>query len=181
MKIQANDINAKLAKLSSPNSKSETQINSRAHHRGSNRMAAMMRVAPLCHLLVLLATSAQAAHFWANNLRSTNDIEYFGSRQITNDDRIFNHQNSRLKRHPKSSAALPEFSAPIGNVTAVLGRDVRLICQIENLGQYQVSKNRVENLYIRDILSGRSKSISAQTIFNEPTCIRLTMMQPVAG
>lgn len=34
---------------------------------------------------------------------------------------------------------LPEFSAPIGNITAILGRDVRLICTVEHLGQYQVS------------------------------------------
>lgn len=34
---------------------------------------------------------------------------------------------------------LPRFTAPIGNVTAVLGRDVRLVCQVENLGSYQVS------------------------------------------
>lgn len=44
----------------------------------------------------------------------------------------------RFKRRLKSSK-LPEFGAPIGNVTSVLGRDVRLICTVENLGQYQVS------------------------------------------
>lgn len=47
----------------------------------------------------------------------------------------------RIKRRLKSPTnALPEFSAPIGNVTAVLGRDVRLVCTVENLGHYQVSK-----------------------------------------
>lgn len=34
---------------------------------------------------------------------------------------------------------LPEFSIPIGNVSATLGRDARLICTVEQLGQYQVS------------------------------------------
>lgn len=45
--------------------------------------------------------------------------------------------NSKLA----SSAAgrAPEFVAPIGNVSAVLGRDVRLVCTVENLGQHQVS------------------------------------------
>lgn len=33
----------------------------------------------------------------------------------------------------------PEFAGPIGNVSAVLGRDVRLVCTVENLGQHQVS------------------------------------------
>lgn len=52
---------------------------------------------------------------------------------------------ARFKRRLKSpSNVLPEFSAPIGNVTAVLGRDVRLVCTVENLGHYQVSKNRDE-------------------------------------
>lgn len=51
-----------------------------------------------------------------------------------------NHNDTldRFKRRLKASK-LPEFSAPISNVTAVLGRDVRLICTVENLGQYQVS------------------------------------------
>ena len=39
----------------------------------------------------------------------------------------------------KPGAKQPEFSAPIGNVSAVLGRDVRLVCTVENLGQHQVS------------------------------------------
>lgn len=46
----------------------------------------------------------------------------------------------RFKRRAKSSHLLPEFSAEIGNITAVLGRDVRLVCTVENLGQYQVSE-----------------------------------------
>lgn len=49
-------------------------------------------------------------------------------------------ETGRAKRRIKLAPNLvPEFSAPIGNVTAVLGRDVRLVCQVENLGQYQVS------------------------------------------
>lgn len=145
MKFQDDDsTNTKLAKLSPFNNKSEIHINSCAHRRCcSNRIGAMMRVAPLCHLLVLLATSSVAVQFWANNQESTNEVEFVATNPITNDNhRIFEYQNSRFKRHPKSSDALPEFSAPIGNVTAVLGRDVRLICQVENLGQYQVSSTR---------------------------------------
>lgn len=38
-----------------------------------------------------------------------------------------------------TNSLLPEFSIPIGNVTATLGRDTRLICTIEHLGRYQVS------------------------------------------
>lgn len=52
-------------------------------------------------------------------------------------------ENKQNLRHPlriKTSNKLPEFSAPIGNVTAVLGRDVSLICTVENLGSYQVSR-----------------------------------------
>lgn len=46
----------------------------------------------------------------------------------------------RIRRASKSSHnKLPEFSAPIGNITAILGRDVRLVCTVEHLGQYQVS------------------------------------------
>lgn len=37
----------------------------------------------------------------------------------------------------------PEFAGPIGNVSAVLGRDVRLVCTVDNLGQHQVSSDRV--------------------------------------
>lgn len=49
-------------------------------------------------------------------------------------------QARRMKRRAKLAANLmPEFSAPIGNVSAVLGRDVRLVCTVEHLGQYQVS------------------------------------------
>lgn len=33
----------------------------------------------------------------------------------------------------------PSFAAPIGNVTAVLGRDARLVCEVDNLGDFQVS------------------------------------------
>lgn len=47
---------------------------------------------------------------------------------------------ARVKRRASKSAnLLPKFSSPIGNTTAVVGRDVRLVCTIENLGQYQVS------------------------------------------
>lgn len=47
---------------------------------------------------------------------------------------------ARDKRRTKNPANLmPEFAAPIANVTAVLGRDVRLVCVVDNLGQYQVS------------------------------------------
>lgn len=50
----------------------------------------------------------------------------------------------RFKRSPANSSiklgGLPEFAAPIGNVSAVVGRDVRLVCTIDNLGNYQVSK-----------------------------------------
>lgn len=45
----------------------------------------------------------------------------------------------RFKRKSRTAPQLPEFSAPIGNITAVQGRDVRLVCTIEHLGQYQVS------------------------------------------
>lgn len=63
------------------------------------------------------------------------------SRKITsNTSTTIETSSRRLKRRIKSPTnALPEFSAPIGNVTAVLGRDVRLVCTVENLGHYQVS------------------------------------------
>lgn len=51
---------------------------------------------------------------------------------------MMNEPERRYRRRLKSSS-LPEFSAPIGNITAVLGRDTRLICTVEHLGQYQVS------------------------------------------
>lgn len=49
-------------------------------------------------------------------------------------------EDERFKRRSKSLNVLPEFSAPIGNVSAVVGRDVRLICTVEHLGSYQVSE-----------------------------------------
>lgn len=43
------------------------------------------------------------------------------------------------ERTKESNDILPEFSTPIGNVTAILRRDTRLVCTVEHLGQYQVS------------------------------------------
>lgn len=43
------------------------------------------------------------------------------------------------RRIKDPNVILPEFSTPIGNVTATLGRDARLICTVEHLGPYQVS------------------------------------------
>lgn len=60
-------------------------------------------------------------------------------KSLLNDNRIIVREESRIKRRSKSLNVLPEFSAPIGNVTAVLGRDVRLVCTVEHLGSYQVS------------------------------------------
>jgi len=40
---------------------------------------------------------------------------------------------------PLSNGSIPEFAGPIGNVTAVLGRDVRLVCTVDNLGSHQAS------------------------------------------
>lgn len=36
-------------------------------------------------------------------------------------------------------SAAPRFAAPISNVSAVVGRDVRLVCTVDHLGQHQVS------------------------------------------
>lgn len=59
----------------------------------------------------------------------------------TSRKRTTRQQENRIlkRRAPIQEALLPEFSAPIGNVTAVLGRDIRLVCQVENLGNYRVS------------------------------------------
>lgn len=58
---------------------------------------------------------------------------------------------ARLKRRTaaasktSSNQSPPEFSAPIGNITAVVGRDVRLVCTVENLGPHQVSFEAVDS------------------------------------
>lgn len=83
----------------------------------------------------------------STNVKSVTAHSNGGPRLNLTNDYIVDGKNAsdlsttRFKRRLKSpSNVLPEFSAPIGNVTAVLGRDVRLVCTVENLGHYQVSK-----------------------------------------
>ena len=45
----------------------------------------------------------------------------------------------------------PSFGAPIGNVSAVLGRDVRLVCTVDNLGHHQVSRFECLLRHSRDV------------------------------
>lgn len=62
-------------------------------------------------------------------------------RQELSYDNNNNNESDSFER-PKRRAHLqeaPTFGQPIGNVTAVAGRDVRLICTVDNLGHYQVS------------------------------------------
>lgn len=79
-----------------------------------------------------LASNYGLAYFARNDDdQSARSITGIISEQLSND---------RVKRRAKlPSNLMPEFAASIGNVTAVLGRDVRLICTVDNLGQYQVS------------------------------------------
>ncbi|XP_064474479.1 protein amalgam-like isoform X2 [Ornithodoros turicata] len=46
---------------------------------------------------------------------------------------------------------LPEFSEPVPNVTAIIGRSVKLPCVVNNLGQYRVAWLRVESKTILTI------------------------------
>lgn len=39
--------------------------------------------------------------------------------------------------------ALPEFAEPVPNVTAIVGRTVKLPCVVNNLGQYRVSSSHI--------------------------------------
>ncbi|EEC18113.1 lachesin, putative, partial [Ixodes scapularis] len=47
--------------------------------------------------------------------------------------------------------ALPEFAEPVPNVTAIVGRTVKLPCVVNNLGQYRVAWLRVESKTILTI------------------------------
>lgn len=55
------------------------------------------------------------------------------------EEREEDNEQFESRRIKDPNGILPEFSTPIGNVTATLGRDARLICTVEHLGPYQVS------------------------------------------
>ncbi|KAL1420866.1 hypothetical protein MTO96_004245 [Rhipicephalus appendiculatus] len=54
-------------------------------------------------------------------------------------------------RSPYNHDALPEFAEPVPNVTAIVGRSVKLPCVVNNLGHYRVAWLRVESKTILTI------------------------------
>lgn len=64
------------------------------------------------------------------------------ARRRTNAPAAASVNNNHLAASLGATAAKPEFAAPVGNVSAVLGRDVRLVCTVDNLGHHQVSSSK---------------------------------------
>ncbi|XP_049270125.1 lachesin [Rhipicephalus sanguineus] len=68
--------------------------------------------------------------------------------------RAFGRENSYLASLYSSSKdhdVLPEFAEPVPNVTAIVGRSVKLPCVVNNLGHYRVAWLRVESKTILTI------------------------------
>ncbi|XP_075721214.1 lachesin-like [Rhipicephalus microplus] len=68
--------------------------------------------------------------------------------------RTFGRENSYLASvysTSKDHDALPEFAEPVPNVTAIVGRSVKLPCVVNNLGHYRVAWLRVESKTILTI------------------------------
>lgn len=57
----------------------------------------------------------------------------------------------RNSSSPLNHEVLPEFAEPVPNVTAIVGRTVKLPCVVNNLGQYRVAWIRVESKTILTI------------------------------
>uniref|UniRef100_A0A6G1S8R6 Lachesin n=1 Tax=Aceria tosichella TaxID=561515 RepID=A0A6G1S8R6_9ACAR len=66
-------------------------------------------------------------------------------------DRFKRRTAANSKLASSAAGKAPEFVAPIGNVSAVLGRDVRLVCTVENLGQHQIAWLKEETKTILSI------------------------------
>ncbi|KAK8406359.1 hypothetical protein O3P69_007219 [Scylla paramamosain] len=49
-------------------------------------------------------------------------------------------------RDEEADDSLPSFVSAIQNVTVSVGRDARLSCVVENLGDYRVSHQRLERM-----------------------------------
>nr|XP_054932943.1 lachesin-like isoform X2 [Dermacentor andersoni] len=68
--------------------------------------------------------------------------------------RVFAKENSyfaSLYSTSKDHEVLPEFAEPVPNVTAIVGRSVKLPCVVNNLGHYRVAWLRVESKTILTI------------------------------
>ncbi|XP_077555317.1 lachesin-like [Haemaphysalis longicornis] len=68
--------------------------------------------------------------------------------------RVFARENSYLASlysTSKENEVLPEFAEPVPNVTAIVGRTVKLPCVVNNLGLYRVAWLRVESKTILTI------------------------------
>lgn len=99
-------------------------------------------------LVILLAfppkvhtsTESHKSHPLASNYNLSSLARNVDDQSSSLNSTSIHPSNDRVKRRTKlPNNLMPEFAAPIGNVTAVLGRDIRLICTVDNLGQYQVS------------------------------------------
>lgn len=59
---------------------------------------------------------------------------------------------------PSPSAPIPEFSGPIQNITAAVGREAVLTCTVTELGQYKVSPHLIT--FVAEQLSHEVKLVS---------------------
>lgn len=108
-----------------------------------------MKVVEAAFLATLLAYLTSSLVLVENTTRvdSTSRATYIQDSIKTGEQSRQEVELARIIRRANIKSShnkLPEFSAPIGNITAILGRDVRLICTVEHLGQYQVSDFEME-------------------------------------
>lgn len=100
------------------------------------RVSEAAAVAAIYLTVLYCFSSAEVEVSQDNTLEDGQASRQSSEEQATREEKI-----ERIARRVSKSSQnkLPEFSAPIGNITAVAGRDVRLVCTVEHLGQYQVS------------------------------------------
>lgn len=96
----------------------------------------------ICLLVIMVTSSADAkieAQEKANHRNRENQQQQHTKIMIVKRSLATSSPHQQQIAKDKSTSLLPEFAGPIGNVTAVLGRDVRLVCTVDNLGSYRVS------------------------------------------
>lgn len=107
--------------------------------RGSGIRLELLLLLPLisCHTFSVRATEVEQA---TSSLDiHQNSPEAINKLTLLEANQQIEAQQARVRRRSKSAGLPPSFPTPIGNVTAVLGRDVRLVCTVDNLGSHQVS------------------------------------------
>lgn len=124
---------------------------------GSNiilyKLTLMLRKGNKCNSLVFVAVASIFVHLatWSSFASChTNSHELYRRQETGAESRASSYvpppatgasQKLRLEKQLASVGGVrePTFGAQVGNVTAVLGRDARLVCVVDNLGSHQVS------------------------------------------